>query len=219
MPHKNALLRKCDTLQRRIRQNIHQRLHPCDKTTPVFIVGCQRSGTSTMLRVFDLCFDAKVYNTQDQRAYRLGILHEPATIHRLLDGSRATVTVLKPMNEIQRIPQFLREYPGLRIIWLLRHYGDVANSSVREFKDLGPTMKMMVEDPANAGWHGELLSNNQREVLKEHYHDNLSRESMYVLFWCIRNLFFFEYEHEPSVRVFKYEQFVQDPETEFGRIF
>ncbi|REJ69390.1 MAG: hypothetical protein DWQ31_04825 [Planctomycetota bacterium] len=214
-------LRKADTLQRRIRRQLYQRRHPCERTTPVFIVGSQRSGTSMTLRVFDLSLDALVFNTQDPRAYERGMLHDPPVIQGLLRGSRATVTVFKPMHEIQRIPRFLQKYDGLKIVWPVRHYADVVNSASRMWPNFLQTVRAMTHEPENAGWHGESLTEHQRDVLREHFRDDTTLLTANALFWYVRNSFYFELglEDAPQVRLFSYERMVQKPREQFAEIF
>lgn len=221
MPDKNVVLRKFDTLQRRLRKRYYQWRHPSDDTTPVFIVGNQRSGTSMALRVFDLCFDADVFNTGDNRAYDNGMLLGPDVIRGHLRRSRATALAFKPQHDMQRLPQLLREYPDVRVVWMVREPNDTINSAARMWPKFIATLKRMAEEPDNAGWHGELLTEHQRDVLGKHYHDDISLESAYALFWYVRNSFYYELglDREPAVRLFCYERAVQTPRDEFPKMF
>jgi len=221
VPSWSVLTRKFRTFRRRVLRNVYQRLRPAAKTTPVFIVGSQRSGTSMTLRVFALSLDATTFNMQDDSVYTDGVLLAPEIIHSLLDNSRGTVTVFKPMNEIQEIPQFLKEYPGVKIIWLVRNWADAVNSCIRQWPHFRTTLKAMAEDPENAGWHGAKLTERQRQALREHYHDDMSLESAYALFWYVRNLFYFEFalDQESDVRLIRYESIVQQPKETFREIF
>jgi hypothetical protein len=215
------LLGKADTAQRRMRRWIYQRVRPRDVSTPVFIVGSQRSGTSMTMRVFDLSLDAMVYHTTDHRAYRDGILHEDARIQRLVQRSRSAVTVFKPMNQIQRLPRYLSLLPDLRVVWLLRDYRDAVNSCVRRWDTMRDVLKQITIDPAQAGWHGEALPESLHEVVCRHYDDAMSLESANALFWYLRNQFFFELslDQDPAVRVFPYEELVRRPDAAFARMF
>ena len=113
-----TLLRKADTVQRRTRRALHRRWHTCDDPTPVFVVGCQRSGTSMTMRVFDLSLDATVFQEANPRAFDDQLLREPAVIKELISGSRTAVAVFKPMNQLQRSPEYLDTYAGLKVVLL-----------------------------------------------------------------------------------------------------
>ncbi len=207
--------------RREIHRALRRGLRPVPHPRPVFVVGCQRSGTSVTLRIFDQSLDATVFWPHDSKAYSHQLLRKPERIKELISQSRTTVAVFKPMNQIQLIPEYLAEYPGLKIVWLLRRYQDVVNSSARKWKSMPETLRQIVIDPQRAGWHGENLSQKTLEIVRTHYHDNISLESAYALFWYMRNIFYFEYglDHNPNVKIFRYEQLVQQPEKYFAEMF
>jgi hypothetical protein len=216
-----AISRKTKTIGRRTRRWLYQRAHPRQPTVPVFIVACQRSGTSMAMDVFERSFDALVYHTGDRSAYDHGLLLDDEIIRRLLAKSRAAVTVFKPMNQIQSLKHFLSVFPGLRVVWLLRDYRDVVNSGVRRWDTMRDTLRRVTTDPANAGWHGEAIPERLLEVVRAHYHDEMSLESAYALFWYLRNRFYFELSLDSSeqVRMFRYEDLVSRPLEAFTEMF
>lgn len=216
--------RKADTVQRRLRRWVYQRCQPCRPTVPVFVVGCQRSGTDMTLRAFDLSLDARVYWPGDLRAYRAqetDTLREPQVIRRILARSGAAATVFKPLHHLQRAREFLDTYPDLRIVWLLRNYQDCVNSCVRKWTTMKDTLAQVAADPSQAGWHGDGLTPRLLQLVRTHYHDGLSLESAFALFWYLRNSFYFELslQSHRRVRIFRYEQLVQPASQEFRRMF
>ena len=168
-PRWAALSRKTATFSRRLSHGLYQRLHPCARTTPVLIVGCQRSGTTMALRTFELSRHARAFHTGDAGAYEHGMLLPRDSIDRLLAESRAVVTVCKPMNQTQRVGSFREDDPNLRVVWLVRDYRDVVNSCVRKWTNMREVLGGVIESPQTAGWHGEGISPRQREVLRCHH--------------------------------------------------
>lgn len=215
------VLGKADSAQRRVRRKIHKRLKPCEITTPVFVVGCQRSGTSMTMRVFDFSLDATIYQARDKRAFEHSLLKSDEVIRKLLERSRTAVTVFKPMNQIQHTRRFLEAFPGLKVVWLLRRYEDAVNSCVRKWNTMIDILKRIATDPSKAGWQGEGLSRRNIELVKTHFYADMSFESAYAMFWYLRNSFYFELalENEASVRIFRYEDLVLNPEQRFAEMF
>lgn len=173
------------------------------------------------LNVFGSSLHAKVYYSHDHRAYNPPFLRSSDVILNLLAKSRASATVFKPMALIQRIPRFLETYPDLRIVWLYRSYCDVVNSSTSQWSGMRDTLRQVVRDPRNSGWHGEDITAAQHAVLRQHYCEQMSLESAYELFWYLRNSFYFELSlaNRPAVRIFRYEDLVTDPCSGFRQLF
>ena len=217
----NEVLRKAGKLQFQLRRWAHQRLHAKSKTIPVYVVGSQRSGTTMTIKVFDRSLDALVYHTRDKRAYNGGTLLPNEIIRKCLASSRASVTVFKPMNQIQQMKEFLQDMPDLRIIWLLRNYGDAVNSCIRRWKTMLDTLKKICTDPSTAGWHGEAIPERLLETIRAHYHDDMTLESANALFWYLRNQFYFEHslDQDKRVRIVRYEDLVTEPTSQFREIF
>jgi len=192
----------------RLRKHVVQRLsyggHP---TLPVFVVGCQRSGT-TMLQ-FALSQFPQVYNygENDRPAFCDYRLARPEVIHRLIQKSRAHVLVFKPLCDSQYADNLLDEFSG-RGLWIYRDYDDVINSSLRKFTQ----QKVVVEKLATGRWYGlgwncERLSQHAVRTVERFYTPEMSRADACALMWYLRNLLFFERRLDVDGRVLlvKYE--------------
>jgi len=216
-----SIFGKANTAWRRARRWVHHKMNPQQPSVPVFIVGCQRSGTTMAMQVFERSMAATVFHTGDRRAYDRGRLLNNEIIGRWLASSRASVTVFKPMNQIQSLPQFLETFPGLRVVWMLRDFRDVVNSGVRRWDTMRDTLRQITIDPTGAGWQGEAIPDSLLEVIRAHYRDDMSLESAYALFWYLRNRFYFEFSlaTNEQVRVFRYEDLVSRPAEAFAQMF
>lgn len=148
----STALRKANTLQRRLRRWGYQRLSPHASTTPVFIMGCARSGSSVTMELFAHSLDADVYKQVDRRAFHNHMLRPEAALCGLFDKSRAAVVVVKPMHENQYARRYLDTIPGLKIVWLLRAYGDSVNSCVRRWNTMRDNLRAIAAGEAEVGW-------------------------------------------------------------------
>ena len=105
----------------------------------IFIVGCQRSGTSLMTRIFFRDLRAKVYressilSSRDPIKIRLNPLH---LVKMKIDNVQAPIIVLKPLAESQNIIKLLQFFPESRAIWIFRNYKDVASSNLKLFGEM-----------------------------------------------------------------------------------
>ena len=216
-----TVFRKAKTAQARVCRPIYQRLHPSQLTTPVFIMGAARSGSGMTMIAFEQSVDADVYQQVNQRAYGQKLLRGEPVLRALLAQSRATVAVFKPMHENQHADRFLRAFPELKIIWLLRRYGDSVNSGVRNWSTMRKRLKAIAEKSPTAAWWSDGLSQEKIELVQTHYRPDMSEESAYALGWYLRHTFYFDLSlyDEPNVRVFCYEDLVTQPKEQFTEMF
>ena len=217
----HTVLRKASNAQRRILKWGYQRLRPHATTRPVFIMGCARSGSSMTMHIFDRAYDAAIYQQRDHRAFCNGVLREADVVRTLLANSRAAVAVFKPMHENQYARRFLTAFPELRIIWLLRGYGDSVNSSVHKWSQMRQNLQAIAQGQRDVGWWGERLSEHNLALVRQYYRPEMTNESAYALFWYLRHSFYFDLnlDQHPHVRVFRYENLVTHPAQQFGEVF
>lgn len=185
-------------------------------------MGCQRSGTSMVMRVFDLSLKATVFWESDRRAFDQGLLlREETVVKQLIDKSRTELAVFKPMNEMHNALEWLRGFSDLRILWLLRSYKDVVNSSVRKFSSMRESLQRIARDPKTSGWWGGGISEENLDFVRSNYRDTMTLEDAYAIFWVIRNSLYLDLELDKSdqVRVCEYEKLVSNPVAEFQAVF
>jgi len=190
----------------------------------VFILGCQRSGTTMLGRCFRKDFRTKVYGElglavgrnqvpgQHNDARRLKTYSE---IEQILAKEKASLLIAKPIVESQNALDLLTHFPGSKIIWVYRNYKDVANSSLKKFgtestkKNLTP----IINPEIKPGWAAENASEQTRQIVATYFSEDTPIYDAKVLFWYVRNILFFELKlHEnPDVLLCKYEDFVTNP--------
>ena len=208
------------------------------KTVPVFILGCQRSGTTICQNVFLGTNRFSVYKEGDQRAmtghWRLRPLQD---IRKIIDNTRGKVVVFKPINDSQNGAMILQEFPESRIVWIYRSVGDTVNSAVakwgaaqrdmvvwignalREHGTLEKAMPSIFEKPDFA-IYAEGLSEETCERLKEWTAEPVSVESGAAIMWYVRNHLYFDQalQTHPRALLVNYEKFARAPDEQLRRM-
>ena len=211
-------------LLRRGGKSIAQRLRPAaDAPRALFVVGCQRSGTTMLMDVLDRTPLSWVYQEYDRAAFRDWKLR-PAEVRReLLARARAPWVVFKPLYDAQRLDELLAEHPGSRAIWVTRDWRDVAISSARKWGARLPlVVDRLVDEDECDHWMADRLPADRRARLAELRHPGLSIDTAAALRWWLRNEVYFDLAlHERSERLLsvRYETLVASPDEAFGRLF
>lgn len=204
----------------RLRKRVHQfaRYRPGADKQLLFIVGCQRSGTSMIHHLLRLDLSTVTYDEVSPlsagdlvEGLRWGPLPE---IRRRFAGARAALVVTKPLVESQNLDRLLGDFPGSRAVWMYRDYRAVARSNVAflpkgtSHRDL---MAIVTGDPSN--WRAENLDPAVRELVRELYRPDLSAEDAAALFWYARNSLLFSrgLATDERVRTCRYEELLADP--------
>jgi hypothetical protein len=195
----------------------HSILPPAEEKNILFIVGCQRSGTTMMQGIFEKDLSAKVYgefsklSCHDQNKIRLNPLDQ---VEREIKKDTPPLVVLKPLVETQNLKELFDYFPSSKAVWMFRHFKDVAASNLKNFgesngiKDLKPIFE---GDPNN--WRSEGTSKHVREVVQKYFSEDMNELDAAALFWYARNSLFFDLNLENDSRVFmcRYEDLVHKP--------
>lgn len=199
-------------------------LAPVPPVTPVFVIGCQRSGTTMFLRVLNRSPNVRVYHENNEAAFADEFRLRPdGDIRRLIESSDQPVVVFKPLQDSQRTLELLDLHHNSRAIWLYRHYEPVVNSALREWED--GLMKIM-ERVAEGGCPGEPerailggLDPAGLEFVREQVNLGLTPMEGALLHWYARNRIFLGLYGDDRVLPVRYEQVIEAPLAEFRRVF
>ncbi|RPJ27049.1 MAG: hypothetical protein EHM33_09390 [Chloroflexi bacterium] len=223
----NKLIRKTRKLFQKNKKRIYQAVIAKKvKQSILFIVGCQRSGTSMLLNVFDKdlntkCFGefSKLSSNDTTGEIRLNSLE---LVKKEFSRVKAPLIVAKPLVESQNVLELLDYFDNSRAVWMFRNYKDVASSNIKHFgidngiKDLGPIVH---NEPNN--WRSEKASDYVRETISKYFSENMNPYDAAVLFWFARNSIFFDLQldKDPRVMMCCYEDLVVDPEKYVRSIY
>ena len=201
-----------------IKKNIIQQFIPYTEHKQIlFIIGCQRSGTSLILRIFENDLNTKTFaehsilSSKDEYKIRLNPLH---LLKKDIQKFRASFIVLKPLVESQNVLKLLEYFDNSKALWMYRDFRDVAASNLNYFsinngiKNLRPIVE---NDISN--WISEKVSKNVREIILSHFSENMNPYDAAVLFWYTRNCLYFELglDQNPNILLCKYEDLTARP--------
>lgn len=201
-------------------KEVHHLYHfaPGVEKTILFIVGCQRSGTNLMERIFEHDLNTKVYPensklTVRDKPKRLR-LNSLESVKVVLDKDRAALVVLKPLVESQNTLNLLDYFTGSKALWLYRRYKGVAHSHVEKWggENSINDLRAIVERQPN-NWRCENVSEELRDIVLEHFSDDMADYDAAALYWFVRNNLFFDLrlDRNPRVMICKYEDLAENP--------
>jgi hypothetical protein len=203
----------------------------------LFILGCQRSGTTMLINQLDGDWRVKTFGefsgvnrsaagrrpwsvrSQSRYSIRMKPLDEVAA---KLERCPHPLVVLKPLAESQKAPAILLRIDRAVCVWVFRHYRDVARSNVKLFT---PEVTRYNLDPIvreqSDNWRAELVPEDVRELIARHYSEDMSPFDGAALFWLARNRLFFDLGLASDERVMplKYEDLVAEPELSLRRLY
>ncbi|MBW2499395.1 MAG: sulfotransferase [Deltaproteobacteria bacterium] len=199
---------------------------PMGAGTVLLILGCQRSGTTLMTRIFAADPEAKVYgeysefSVQDRRGrLRLAPLRHVAG---RLERSRFPLLVMKPLVESQQADELLATLPRSKALWLVRGPADVARSDLELFgraNGVRNLERLLAGRPGD--WRGERVSPDVREVVAKHYTPSMDPMDAAALFWWARNSLFFELglDDRSDVLPVRYESLATRPHETMRAVY
>jgi hypothetical protein len=192
----------------------------------LIILGCQRSGTTLMLDLFDedpRTMTFPEFSTLSGVGEEGGIRLRPVRdVKAEIERMRAPITVLKPLVESQHADRLLDGLPNARVLWMFRGFESVAASNLNYFgpeNGVRDLRLLLTNDPPN--WRGELVPYSARAVLQEHYAPDMNPYDAAALFWWARNHLFFDLRLDERADVFVcgYEALVAKPRSVMDSIY
>jgi hypothetical protein len=200
--------------------------HPRGPEAVLLILGCQRSGTTMLTRVFGRDPEARVFgeysvlSARDRRnQLRLAPLDEVA---RRLQESRYPLVVMKPLVESQRADALLAALPRARGLWLVRNPADVARSNLERFGRRNGVRNLERLLSARPGdWRAERVPDDVRETIRRHFSMSMDPMDAAALFWWARNRCFFALglEGRADVMPVRYEWLVERPVDAMSTVY
>lgn len=194
---------------------------------PVFVLGCQRSGTSMILKILEhypeclVCHEGNsfLYNSSYRIRYDIRIKYA-------IEKSDKKIIVFKPLNDMQHTDRFFNLHTKVKAIWIYRNYHDVANSAVEKWGHSHKNIMNSIskgnfkEHPGHITYQ-ERMKPETLEQVKMVFKKNMSYEDGAALLWYVRNKIYFDLSLDKDHRVLliKYEDLVANPIQHFKTIF
>lgn len=221
---KLRLKKRWDNGQLKVRKLMHQRFvmeKPTDQVIAL-ILGCQRSGTTMLLNVFERDLRTKSYSENGWLGDYWPRMMPYPEIHTLLEQDHVPLVIAKPLMESQRTLELLEEFPNAKGIWAYRGYSGVANSRVKKFgEEVQFKLINLIIDGDTQEWSSERLPDYLRQLVIDVWQPTMSPYDAAALFWYVRNELFFiqDLGNNPRVKMCRYEEIAVNPRQIIGEIY
>jgi hypothetical protein len=219
----NAFSKRLRRLSKHVYQSVRWRT--LDRPKVLLIVGCQRSGTTLMARLFDADRDCRVFNefsvlsSIGKDGIRLNPLPDVAAV---LSRVPAPLVVAKPLVETQRVRTLLNYFPCSKALFMYRRFADVASSDLRKF---GPRNAIDNIRPIASGnthdWRSAGATPAVREQIARLFSESMNPNDAAALFWYARNQLYFDLElaQHNEAMLCRYEHLATEPAAVLRRIY
>jgi hypothetical protein len=189
------------------------------------ILGCQRSGTTLMLDIFEEDLRTATFPEVSVLSRPIGgrlRLRPIPEIKRHVERLPVPLVVLKPIVESQNALHLLEGIENSHVIWMYRRYDSVAVSDLALFgtgNGVRNVRLLLSNEPPN--WRAEFVPPATRTVLERFYVPDMPPHDAASLFWWARNSLFFDRGLDRRADVFlcAYEDLVSDPDVMMRAIY
>lgn len=211
--------------RRRKWRQLRRTPHPTTQKLPVFVVGCNRSGTNMVCGGIGRSPHGWAYQESEfSLAFSGYYLRSDWIIERLIRRTPAPIVGFGSILDSQFTEDLLSRFEGARALWVYRRYEDVANSCAR--MQWGYHLKDLVRWVARGelerlGARGKHISADTVQLFGRLYREDLANEDSACLYWYMRNQLYFDLNlhMDPRVLIVQYEDAVLNKEKAFQRIF
>ena len=211
--------------RRRKWEQLRRTPHPTTEKLPVFVVGCNRSGTNMVCAAIGKSPHGWAYQESEfSLAFSAYYLRADWIIEWLIRRTPAPIISFGSILDSQFTDDLLSRFEGARAIWAYRRYEDVANSSARKkWTDHLKNLARWVSrgELEKLGSRGKRISADTVRLFGDLFREDLSAEESACLYWYMRNQLYFDLNlhTDPRVLIVQYEDTVLNKEKAFRRIF
>lgn len=204
------------------------------KSTPAFLIGHGRSGTSMIVKHLAKSRQVKLFNEDHPQAFENWHLRDLSVIDKLVRNSRSKITLFKPVKDTYLLPVLLARFPNAKVLFAFRNYNDVINSHRKKFYDangrvINPkNIDQPDRRPSVVKWldsdFAEFSACPPPEQLKQFIRSRwkpaLNLESIIALDWIFYNRLFLDtdFTNDSRVMTIQYENLVSNTEEEFKQV-
>jgi hypothetical protein len=193
-------------------------------TTPIFLVGLQRSGTNMVARSLEANPEFEVRNENDGAAFDRFRLRPLPVVRGLVMRSGQRFLVLKPLIDSHRVDELLgglgTPSPG-RALWTYRNVDGRVRSALSKFGDQSlQVVRAIAEGRAGELWQAQRLSDDARQLIQALDVDQITQETASAVIWYVRNSLYFELglDRRNDCLLVSYDRLLDDPDREIRRI-
>lgn len=195
--------------------------HYAQNSTPVFIFGVQRSGTSIFGKCLGISPEIKYYPEHNTIAFQNFKLKNSAILKMLIKKCPYKAIAFKPLTDSHRVVELITSFGASKAIWMYRRYQDRVNSAVAKFGRHNLDVLTSFSQGCNLDiWQAQGLTEESMELIKSFDYNTISPEEASSIFWYIRNSLFFDQglHKRDDVICVAYEDFVNNPDAIMKKI-
>jgi hypothetical protein len=193
--------------------------------TLIFVLGCYRSGKTTLLKTIQHSPECEIFNESNRLAYKNYRIRSNRRIKSLVRKNTKNVVIFELVNDLQYADQFLGLYPQSKAIWLYRNYHGVIQAALERW---GPLWRDIITGVVGKSskyrYQRKLLmermSPETLDTIRRYWREDISPADGAALLWYARNAIYFDLQFERDRRVLmvKYEDLLLKPEFHLKRI-
>ena len=213
---------------KRSSRHLRRRVVPAQQQL-LFILGCQRSGTSLVEQTFERDWNALAFGEYSELSSddsEFGLRLNPLDfVERRMRREPFPLVVAKSLVESQRALELLDQVSDSKILWVYRSYVDVAASNLVKFgEQVGIRNIRWIALRDTDNWRSENVSPTVLETVTRHFSDDMNPIDAACLFWYSRNMHFLESKLGAQIdsgRVFllPYERLISDTDATMRAVY
>lgn len=160
----------------------------------IFILGCQRSGTTLLERIFRQDMNSAVFGEFSELSIdaQRTVWRPLDEIKRIFDNQKYEYAVARPLFESDRAAEIVAYFRPSVAVWVYRDFRYVVNSMLNKWQGEFFNISRKVEADSSNRWRlEETYQDIKREAIELNGWDNSIKE-LYALYWLRRNQILFE---------------------------
>ncbi len=191
---------------------------PQEKTVPIFIFGCQRSGTTITMKIIGVNPNIKMYGEGDRPYFVIkdndfsNMLKPLDEIKDLFTKEKNKYTLLKPLSNSQDLTKIMLSFPECKSIWVYRNYLDTILSHINSYTDEHFNFyKNKIINFNTEHWINQNMKHNIQEIISKVGINNLDKKNLYAIYWLMRNKLLIEYVNQNNILIVNYDALLEKP--------
>lgn len=171
----------------------------------VFILGCQRSGTTATINGLGENKNIYVFKEVNDIIHKKTIeknnirLRSQKNLNSIFKSIAETHIILKPLVESQNVIELLNDFPESVGFWLIRDYKSVARSMMKKWgRKIG--IDFLAKSTTMGTWQNEKIDDLLPLIINLKTKD-LSEWDFACIFWYIRNFHYYKQSLHTNNRI------------------
>lgn len=207
----------------KIREFIRSLILPSKNTKIIFILGCQRSGTTIIQKLIGMNPDVKFYGEGDPPYFNDA---ESEKHHRIKSSNDVTQSllqeplkyiVIKPLYESHNANALITSHQNSKGIWVFRNYIDVIDSHLHYYNYNVRDYISPLFNKSGICWLNENISDEILSFINKFNINDMSDADLYGIFWIVRNSCYLNTKENENIILVNYEKLITSPLNQISR--